>query len=213
MDNPFKLMQTESGKALHDLVLATRTCRRFKEHRSITRQTLVELVDLARLSGSARNGQPWQYMVVSDSQLCERIFPHLGWAAYLTEWRGPQQGQRPAAYILCLLNHHWLKGNEKEAYFDLGIASQSLLLGAASQSILGCRIANFSPKVTDLLLLPEHLSLELIIAIGYPDEQIVIEPMEAEDDVRYWRDASQVHHVPKRPLSQLLIELEQQDVS
>jgi nitroreductase len=202
------VMQSENNCTVHELVRATRTCRRFHEHQAIDRQTLYNLVDLARLSGSARNGQPWQYMVVTDPQLGDRIFPCLGWAGYLTEWKGPVPGERPAAYILCLLNRHWLKGSEKEAWFDLGIASQSLLLGAAKRSILGCRIGNFSKKALEMLTIPEHLSLELIIALGHPKEQIVIDEMQDEVDVRYWRDGNQLHHVPKRPLSQVLIELE-----
>lgn len=200
--------QSLSADGLDLLVATTRTCRRFNEQQRLPRQTLEQLVDLARLSGSARNSQPWQYMIVDDAQHCERLFSCLGWAGYLSDWHGPSPGERPSAYLLCLLNHKWLKGSEKEAYFDLGIASQSLLLGAAARQIMGCRIASFSAKANQLYAIPEHLHLELIIALGAPVERVVLDEMRDADDIRYWRDEQQIHHVPKRSLRDVLVELQ-----
>lgn len=193
---------------VESLVQQTRTCRRFKQDHAISKDQLGWLVELARLSGSARNCQPWQYALVNDPELCEKIFPYLGWAGYLSDWKGPVAGERPAAYILCLLNRNWLKGSDKEAHFDLGIASQNILLGATSLQLLGCRIGAFSPKLAELFKLPDHLSLELVIALGAPAEKIVLEDMESPEQVQYWRDVDQVHHVPKRPSSELIVDLE-----
>lgn len=165
---------------------------------------LHSLVETSRYAGSARNCQPWQYMAVSESQECDKIFPHLGWAGYLTNWKGPEQGERPTGYILCLLNHDWLKGSEKEAYFDLGIATQNMLLEAEQHQLAGCRIGNISSKLASLLTLPENSTLELVIALGYPAEKIVIEDMK-ENAVKYWRDEQLIHHVPKRKIDDLLI--------
>ena len=85
-------------------------------------------------------------MVVNTPELCAKIFPFLGWAGYLTDWKGPVDGERPSAYILCLLNKNRLKGPETEAQFDLGVATQNLLLGAMEKRIGGCRIGAFNPQ-------------------------------------------------------------------
>lgn len=191
---------------IDQLVSHTRTCRRFRQDSQIPSALLHDLVNLARLSGSARNGQPWQYMVVNDPALHARIFPFLGWAGYLANWRGPVPGEQPAAYILCFLNTRRLVVGEKEAFFDLGIASQSLLLGAAARNILGCRIGAFSPKLANLFVVPEHLRLELVIALGQPAERVVLEEMQ-DESVVYWRDNHEVHHVPKRSLDDVLVDL------
>ena len=45
---------------------------------------------------------------------------------------------------------NWLKGSDKEAQFDLGVATQNLLLGAMEKGIGGCRIGAFSPKLADI---------------------------------------------------------------
>lgn len=191
---------------LHSLISTTRSCRRFQQDQKISKEQLGELIELARIGGSARNCQPWQYSIITDDDTCADVFPFLGWAGYLKDWKGPVEGERPAAYILCLLNSDWCKGSEKEAYFDLGIASQNLLLGAAEKNILGCRIGAFSPKIKELFVLDDQLSIELVIALGYPAEEIILDSI-ADNNVAYWRDENQVHHVPKRSLSDILIEL------
>ena len=191
---------------MKDLITRTRTFRRFEQHRAIDPSLLKELVDLARLGGSARNCQPWQYALVTDEVECEKIFPYLGWAGYLSDWKGPEAGERPSAYILCILNRDWLKGSDEEAQFDLGIATQNLLLGAMENRVGGCRIGAFSPKLADILELGEQQELSLVVALGYPKERVVLEACR-EGDIKYWRDEHGVHHVPKRPLEDVLVDI------
>ncbi len=187
-----------------DIIKKTRTFRRFNQDKKISEATLKELIELARLGGSARNCQPWQYLLITDLNTCNEIFPYLGWAGYLTDWKGPAEGERPSAYILCLMNRDWLKGSEKEAWFDLGLATQNLLLGAMERGIGGCRIMSFSPKIADRFNFPDKLGLSLVIALGYPVETVVLEDIGPDGDIRYYRDDQQIHHVPKRPLSEII---------
>lgn len=196
---------------MQEIIAKTRTFRRFSQKEQISMTILHELIDLARLGGSARNGQPWQYMAVNTPDLCAKIFPYLGWAGYLTDWKGPVEGERPSAYILCLLNKNRLKGPETEAQFDLGVATQNLLLGAMEKRIGGCRIGAFSPKLASLFDMPEHVAISLVVALGKPRETVIIEECKSEDDVRYWRDENGVHHVPKRSLEDCLLDLPQKE--
>ncbi len=192
-------------KKLQNLIMETRTFRRFHENQALDKKILFEILDLARLGGSARNCQPWQYMIINNDDQCKNVFPHLGWAGYLSEWNGPAEGERPSAYILCLLNTKWLKGSEQEAHFDLGIASQNLLLGAQQKGIGGCRIGSFSPKLAASLDLPTHLKLKLVIALGKPREDVVLEECQKDNEIHYWRDENSVHHVPKRKLEDIIV--------
>ena len=190
-----------------ELIQKTRSFRRFNQEKALSVDTLRSLINLARLGGSARNCQPWQYLLVTDSNQCQTIFPHIGWAGYLADWKGPSEGERPTAYILCLLNRNWLKGGDKEAWFDLGTATENLLLGAMELGIGGCRIGSFSAKIADLFPLPENLELALVLALGYPVETVVLEETDQEGDIKYYRDRTQVHHVPKRPLDEIILSL------
>ncbi|OEU49697.1 MAG: nitroreductase [Desulfobulbaceae bacterium S5133MH15] len=193
---------------MREIIAKTRTFRRFFQNEAVSSEMLSELLDLARLGGSARNGQPWQYLVINTPEMCEKVFPFLGWAGYLTDWKGPVEGERPSAYILCLLNSNWLKGPESEAQFDLGVATQNLLLGAMEKRLGGCRIGSFNPKLADLFDLPEFLDISLVVALGRPRETVIIEECKEDSDIKYWRDDDGVHHVPKRSLESCLITLD-----
>lgn len=196
-----------SDMEIQQLVRQTRTVRRFQEQRAISRATLEALVDAARLSGSARNAQVLKYMVLTEEHQRERLFPLLGWAGYLAQWKGPAPGERPAAYILCLLDRDLLIGTENEAHFDCGIATQSMLLAAAEQSIYGCRIGAFSRNIDEVLGISAPLQVMLVLALGYAAERVVLETVDESGSVRYWHDErnGNVHHVPKRSLDEVLV--------
>ena len=79
-----------------ELIRKNRSYRRFYENEPLTRETLVELVELARCVPSAANRQPLKYLLSSTPERNRQIFPHLRWAGYLTDWEGPAPGERPA---------------------------------------------------------------------------------------------------------------------
>jgi nitroreductase len=187
---------------LKDLVLRNRSCRRFKEADPIDRQTLVDLVDLARLSASGNNDQPLKYFLSWEPERNALIFPHLRWARQLKDWAGPQPGERPAAYIVVLGDKQ-----VKETFgCDHGIASQSIMLGAAEAGLLGCMIGSvMRDDLRAALAIPGRYDILLVLALGKPAETIIIEPMPASGSTAYWRDEHGVHHVPKRALEDLIV--------
>ena len=186
---------------LYDLVQKTRSFRRFQQDELIGIDILKSLVNLARLGGSARNIQPLKYMLVNAPVVNAKIFPHLGWAGYLKDWPGPEEGERPTAYIICLLDTRL----SNEAECDLGIATQNILLGAAEKGVGGCRIASFSPRLKDVLEAEGYLRILMIIALGRPVEKVSLDESEQEGDIKYWRDEDRVHHVPKRLLEEIIV--------
>ncbi len=56
-----------------------------------------------------------------------------------------------------------------------------------------------------MLSLPEQYEIQLVLAFGYPAEQVVLEEVGSDGRTNYWRDPAGVHHVPKRALSEVLI--------
>jgi nitroreductase len=85
-----------------EIIHKNRSYRRFKPDIAIDCDTLRELVDLARHSPSAANRQPLKYALSYTPERNALIFPHLAWAGYLKDWSGPEEGERPAAYIVIL---------------------------------------------------------------------------------------------------------------
>lgn len=170
-------------------------------------ETLRELVDLAHLSPSAANRQPLKYFLSNTAEINSKIFPCLAWAGYLPEWPGPEEGERPAAYLI-MLGDSRITSN----YFcDHGIAAQSILLGAVEKGLGGCIIGAVNrEKLRENLGLPSHFEILQVIALGKPKENVVIDPLAAGGDIKYWRDQNGVHHVPKRDLDELIINFRKQ---
>jgi nitroreductase len=187
---------------LRDLVIQNRSCRRFDEKHVIERTTLEDLVDLARLSPSAANLQPLKYILTCDARTNARIFPHLAWAGYLTDWPGPTEGERPAAYIVVLGD----TTIARNVGCDHGIAAQTILLGAAERGLAGCMIGLIArEKLREALKIPPQYDILLVIALGKRREQAVVEQAQASGDIKYWRDDKGTHHVPKRALRDLIL--------
>lgn len=185
-----------------DLVQRNRSYRRFHQEVRIELDTLRELVDLARLSASGGNRQPLKYFLSTNSDTNKMIFRTLTWAVYLKDWRGPAEGERPAAYIVVL-------GDTRIATSfgcDHGIACQSILLGAVEKGLGGCIVGSVErDELRSALHVPEHLEILLVVALGKPKDIVVLESLGPEGDFRYWRDGDGVHHVPKRPLDDLIV--------
>jgi nitroreductase len=191
--------------SLRDLVLRNRSYRRFDESHRIPRETLVELVGLARCTASATNRQPLKYFLSADTETNDKIFPCLFWAAFLQDWKGPAPGERPTAYIVVMIDETLTR----DWWCDDGIASQTMLLGAAEKGLGGCMIGAINKdKLRQALGIPEHLKIRLVLALGKPAEKVVLEDLEPGGDARYWRDDEGVHHVPKRGLDELIVDFE-----
>ncbi|HEX7557041.1 MAG TPA: nitroreductase family protein [Leptolinea sp.] len=187
---------------LKDLVLRNRSYRRFDQSTRITSAALYELCDLMRLTPSVRNAQPLKYFLVTTAEACARVFPLLGWAGYLKDWDGPEEGERPTAYVVLLGD----KTISENFNIDPGIEAQTLLLGAVEQGLGGCILATVRrDELKTLLEIPQHCDILYVIALGKPVEKVVLEQIGADGDFKYWRDAQNVHHVPKRALTDLII--------
>ena len=186
---------------IRELVKKNRSYRRFHQEVAIGEQTLLELVELARLSASAGNKQPLRYMLVHDPDLNAKVFDQLAWAAYLKDWPGPEDGERPAAYIVILRDTEVAH----PMGIDHGFAAQSILLGAVEKGLGGCAIGAFNrEELRGILNVPPRYEFLLVLALGKPKEKIVIETV-SDDETHYWRDAAQVHHVPKRQLGDIVL--------
>ena len=187
---------------IRDLILKNRSYRRFDESVTIEESTLRELVDLARCSASGANLQGLKYMLSWMPERNAVVFPCLRWAGYLKDWDGPEEGERPTGYIIVLGD----TSISKNFGVDHGIACQSMLLGAAEKGLGGCMFGSIRrDELRKALDIPEQYEVLLVLALGKPVEQVVIDEVGPDGDIKYWRDEQAVHHVPKRPLDDLIL--------
>ena len=185
-----------------DLIRRNRTYRRFDQSMAVDKATLRELVDLGRLSAAGGNKQPLKYKLLCEPDDNARMFPLLAWAGSLKDWDGPAEGERPAAYIVLLCD----SDISRTSGCDHGIAAQTILLGAMERGIGGCMMGSINTDgLRAELDIPDTYEIRLVLALGTPAERVVVETIRPGGDIRYWRDDKGVHHVPKRPLDEIIV--------
>ena len=176
---------------LKELVQKSRSVRRFYQDTPVDIQTLRELVDLARLSPSGSNLQSLKYILSNQPEKNALIFSRLAWAGYLRDWDGPEEGERPTAYIIIL--------------GDSTISKS--LLGAVEKGLGGCIIGSVKrAELSADLNIPPQDEILLVLALGKAKEAVEVETIGPDGSVKYWRDEQGTHHVPKRPLKDIIIE-------
>lgn len=186
------------------VVRGCRTFRRFDEGDPIPEALMIELVDLARVVASGANRLPLRYRIVSAASERDAVFAQIAWAGALRDWDGPAQGERPTGYIvICDAGHG------ATTAVDEGIAAQTVMLAARQAGYGGCMLHAFNKqKVSEALgLEAADVAPLMVVALGRPAEEVVLEPLEASPDgtTTYWRDGASVHHVPKLSLEQALV--------
>jgi nitroreductase len=79
------------------------------------------------------------------------------------------------------------------------------MLGATEKGLGGCIIASVKKeKLKAALDISREYDVLLVLALGKPVEKVVLETIQ-NNDVKYWRDDSHIHHVPKRTLDEIIL--------
>jgi len=189
---------------LKDLIVASRSYRSFDPTVKIDRDTLLEWVDCARLSPSSINLQMLKFRLVTSADECDLMLQNTRWAGKIKDQKLPPEGHAPVAYIVICTDNRVIEGAEKFQK-DIGICAQSIMLAAAEAGFGGCMIGSFSPdRVTELLALPAGVVPQLVLALGKPDECVVITDAAEDGSVTYYRENG-IHYVQKRALKDLIL--------
>lgn len=188
-----------------DLVKQARSHRGFRQDRKVTRQELEHLVECARFTPAARNDQVLKYYLAEKPETVAAIQPLTRWAGALAELHLPRKGAEPVAYIVICLDGS-LAENPAPYQRDVGIVAQTMLLAAAEMGLNGCMIGSFAAgELREKLGLPEAIKPQLLLALGEGTDRIVITDVGEDGSTTYYRDAEDIHYVPKRTLEQLIL--------
>ena len=183
-----------------EAVRGRRTIRKFTQE-PVTREQLEELVDLARVAPCSANMQPLKYKLITGADTA-RVFPFLNWAVAIAPRGEPKPEERPTAYIVVCVD---TAIRPKNTDMDVGIAAQTIALAAWERGIGTCLMAlHDKPGLTESLALPSGIVPALGIALGWPAHRSEIIPM-ADGQYRYHMTDDGNFHVPKRPLSEILL--------
>lgn len=190
---------------LKDLILKNRSYRGYDESYTFTREQMASYIDGARFCPSSKNLQPLKYYAAYEKKDVEAIRPLVRWAAQLPEIELPHPGHCPTGFIV-ICQDVSINSNFNMFLRDAGIVAQTMLLLAVEEGLGGCMIGNFMAKeLSEALSLPENIRPTLVVALGKPDEKIVLTDVGPDGKTPYYRDENDVHYVPKRSLNELMI--------
>lgn len=190
---------------LRDLLLENRSYRSYDASWTVTREELLDMVECTRMVASSVNRQPLKYRLVYEPAEVRTLAPYLQWAKGLPNVTLPPEGHEPPAYIV-ICHDTDIVPNVQAYYKDVGIAAQTILLAAVEMELGGCMIGAFnSGEVTDALSLTDNLVPVLVIAVGKPDEVVIITQANPGASVDYFRDDNNIHYVPKRTMEELIV--------
>ena len=121
---------------------------------------LDDILEVARWSGSASNTQPWEFLIVRDAALRDRLAGMSeGNAGHL---RGAQLG------LLFVLDGD----DESMEAYDEGRLSERVMLAAAAYGIgscIGWFEGDAQRSAKEALGIPQRKFVRTIISLGYPD--------------------------------------------
>lgn len=134
-----------------------RSIRSYK-NKPIAKNILEQLVDAARFAPTARNVQPWEFIVITERAVLEKI-------AQLAQNGRFVSGSAACIAIFCADTKYYLE--------DGCAAAQNILLAAASEGIGSCWVAGdkkpYCSQINALLNAPAQFKLVSLIALGYPE--------------------------------------------
>ena len=163
------------------------------------------MVEAARLCPSSVNIQPFKYYLAYEEDKVSVLQKETHWARGLPEMTLPHPGKEPTAFIVICQDQRIF---ESLARFqkDVGIVAQTMLLQAVEMGLGGCMIGNFNAaSVKEVLGLEEQLHPLLIVAVGKPDEEIILTDVGEGGSTSYYRDDEDRHYVPKRALDDIIL--------
>ena len=157
-------MQSNAYPQLYELSRDRFSCRAYSS-RPVDRDTLLAVMDVARLAPSACNKQPWMFLIADSDELRNAIFE-----SYDREWIRTA----PEFIIACGLHtqawHRSFDGKD-HTDVDLSIAIEHICLAATAMELATCWVCNFDQQIIrEAFRLPDNMEPIAIIPLGYPAE-------------------------------------------
>jgi len=149
-----------------DGLLQQRCSVRAFQDKSVEKEKLVACVEAATLAPSARNNQPWRFIVVSDLSLREKLFKVVPL---------PKTGQEIPPVFVAMVQEIPTTvipvGKHSHEYFidiDHGLAAGFFCLKATELGLGSCIIGAFDEQVLkELLSVPAEKKIKIVMAVGY----------------------------------------------
>lgn len=134
-----------------------RSVRAYVEDKEVPRDVIETIVDCGRLAATARNEQPWEFVVVTDAAMRKRIAD--------TTQHGKHIANAPVCIaVFCADSKYYLE--------DGAAATQNMLVAAWALGLGTCWVAGdkkeYAGEMGAMLGIPADRNLVSLISVGYP---------------------------------------------
>ena len=184
--------------SLQSLLTKNRSTRGFDTSFKVREDQLHRIIEVATLCPSARNQQVLRFRPVLGDEATV-VLGHIRLGGALPELHLPFAGTEPNAFIVICSTVE----ESKYVDIDLGIVAQSMLLQAVEIGLGGICIGAFDREP-----IKEALNLKyepiLVLAIGRPNEHILLKECREGDSLTYYREGD-THYVPKLSINDLIL--------
>lgn len=159
-----------------DAIRALKTRRSVRKYtdQPVSRELLSEMVDCARLAATARNEQPWEFVVVTDEAERKVI-------ADLTDYGKHIASAGACVAVFCRDSKYYVE--------DGSAATQNLLVAAHALALGTCWIAgdkkDYAQPIAEYLKVPGDYKLVALVSVGFPDETPT-RPKRSLEEVLHW---------------------------
>jgi len=147
------------------------SCRKYSD-KKVTDAQITEILEIAMLTPSACNSQPWKFIAVTGekAKLIPPLLQHLGFNKFADEVSSFIVICETKAVLMSSLNGKM--ENQKFAQIDIGLATAHIVFAAEDMGLATCIIGAFDePKLKEMLEIPEDISIRLVITLGYANSE------------------------------------------
>ena len=142
-----------------EAIRSNRSVRKFT-NQPVSRDQIERIVDAGRLSGSAKNTQPWTYVVVTDRDTLLKLSECGPWCGHLAG----------AAFALVMVVDTLTDPPTLTKPFDLGRSSQNMILAAWALGVASCMATIYeADRAREALDIPTEKTIPWAISFGYPE--------------------------------------------
>lgn len=171
----------------YSLVQNRQSTRAFDSSRSVDRETISRILEVARLSPSACNAQPWHFIVVDEPELKNEIADATA-SRILNMNHFTKQAPVHIIVVEEKVNlsssFGGLVKNKQFAFLDIGIAAAHICLAAQAEGLGSCILGWFAEdKVKKLLNIPDNRRVVLDIVIGYSAQDLREKKRKSVDEI------------------------------
>lgn len=187
-----------------ELIKKTRTHRHFKNE-EILEKDILKFIEAARYSPAAKNSQILKFSYTNDDNKCKQIFDNIALGGALKKEDKPTINERPKAAILIAINNKDDSSNNNSIYFNMGLASQNIILTASENNIDACIVMAYNKKeIEKIFNIPEEYTSKVLIVFGKGKENVEIIDVDDDTQTKYFRENG-THYVPKIKLENLIL--------